>query len=335
MIDLSGKRIIISRTDSIGDVILTLPICNWIKSNFKDVTVIFLGKSYTKPVVDCSADVDEFIDWDAFQDIPKADKKIKFRDINANAIVHVFPNKEIAALAKTLRVPVRVGTSHRMYHLLTCSHRIDFTRKRSDKHESQLNFELLRPFGIKTLPTLEEVNGMLRSFEAPKVDLPKEVKTFINGDKYFILHPKSQGSAKEWPIGNYIELANSLNEKGLKVIFTGTQAEGDLFRDELPKNDLLFDSTGKLTLQELITMIGGASGLVACSTGPLHIAGILDRKAIGIFSPRKPIHPGRWQPLGNDSRALVFDEKCPKCKKGEDCGCLEDISVKTVLSELL
>ena len=44
---------------------------------------------------------------------------------------------------------------------------IDFTRKRSDKHESQLNFELLRPFGIKTLPTLEEVNGMLRSFEAP------------------------------------------------------------------------------------------------------------------------------------------------------------------------
>lgn len=335
MIDLSGKRIIISRTDSIGDVILTLPICNWIKSNFTDVTVIFLGKSYTRPVVDCSADVDVFIDWDAFQDIPKADKKIKFRDINADAIVHVFPNKEIAALAKTLRVPVRVGTSHRMYHLLTCSHRVDFTRKRSDKHESQLNFELLRPFGVKTLPTLEEVNNMLRSFQAPKVDLPSEVKAFINRDKYFILHPKSQGSAKEWPIRNYIELANSLNEKGLKVIFTGTQAEGDLFSDELPQNDLLFDLTGKLTLQELVTMIGGANGLVACSTGPLHIAGILDRKAIGIFSPRKPIHPGRWKPLGSDSKALVFDEDCPKCKKGVDCGCLEDISVKTVLSELL
>ncbi|MFZ9029542.1 MAG: glycosyltransferase family 9 protein, partial [Crocinitomicaceae bacterium] len=103
----------------------------------------------------------------------------------------------------------------------------------------------------------------------------------------------------------------------------------------LPKNVLLFDSTGKLTLQELITMIGGANGLVACSTGPLHIAGILDRKAIGIFSPRKPIHPGRWQPLGNESKALVFDQECPNCKKGEDCGCLEDISVKTVLSELL
>ncbi len=335
MIDLSDKRIIISRTDSIGDVILTLPICNWIKSNFKNVTVIFLGKSYTKPVVDCSGDVDEFIDWDAFQDIPKADKKIKFREVNADAIIHVFPNKEIAALAKTLRVPTRVGTSHRMYHLLTCSHRIDFTRKRSDKHEAQLNFELLRPFGIKTLPTLDEINSMLRSFALPKVDLPDEVKSFINGDKYFILHPKSQGSAKEWPLENYIELANSLNEKGLKVIFTGTQTEGDLFRDELTKNDLLFDSTGKLTLQELIKMIGGANGLVACSTGPLHIAGILSRKAIGIFSPRKPIHPGRWQPLGTASKAIVFDQECPKCKKGEDCGCLEDISVETVLRELL
>ena len=335
MIDLTGKRIIISRTDSIGDVVLTLPICNWIKSNFKDVTLIFLGRGYTKPIVDCSQDVDEFIDWDTFKDIPKANKKIKFRTIDADVIIHVFPNKEIAALAKTLRVPVRVGTSHRMYHLLTCSHRIDFTRKRSDKHESQLNFELLRPFGIKTIPPLEEVNGMLRSFKAPKVDFPNEVQSYINGDKYIILHPKSQGSAKEWPIGNHIELANSLNEKGFKVIFTGTQAEGDLFRDELPKNDLLFDSTGKLTLQELITTIGGSNGLVACSTGPLHIAGILDRKAIGIFSPRKPIHPGRWQPLGNDSKALVFDKECPKCKKGEDCGCLEDISVKMVLSELL
>lgn len=335
MIDLSGKRVIISRTDSIGDVILTLPICSWIKSNFKDVTVIFLGKSYTKPVVACSADVDEFIDWDTFQDIPKADKKIKFRDINADAIVHVFPNKEIAALAKTLRVPVRVGTSHRMYHLLTCSHRIDFTRKRSDKHEAQLNFELLRPFGIKTLPELDEINNMLRSFKAPKVELPAEVKSFIGGENYFILHPKSQGSAKEWPMDNYLSLARILNEKGHKVIFTGTQAEGDLFRDQLMKNELLLDSTGKLTLQELISMISGADGLVACSTGPLHIAGILNRKAIGIFSPRKPIHPGRWQPIGADSKALVFNEECPKCKKGEDCPCLEDISVETVLSELL
>ena len=71
MIDLDGKRVIISRTDSIGDVILTLPICHWLKSNFEDITIIFLGKSYTRPVIECCKDVDEFADWDSFQEIPK------------------------------------------------------------------------------------------------------------------------------------------------------------------------------------------------------------------------------------------------------------------------
>lgn len=335
MIDLSGKRILISRTDSIGDVVLTLPICQWIKKNFKDTTVIFLGKSYTKPVVNCFSAVDEFVDWDTFKDIPKSDKKIQFREIKADVIIHVFPNKEIAALAKTLKVPVRVGTSHRMYHLITCTHRLDFTRKRSDKHEAQLNFELLKPFGLKEVPSIEEVNKMIGAFSAPKVELPSEINDFIKNSDYFILHPKSQGSAKEWPLEKYIELSEKLMNKGKKVVFTGTEPEGEMFRKDLPDHELLLDSSGKLSLDQLIVLINGAKGLVACSTGPLHIAGVLNKRAIGIFSPRKPIHPGRWMPLGADSMAIVSDPECPKCKKGEDCNCLTYVSVEQVLRELL
>lgn len=335
MIDLTGKRIVISRTDSIGDVILTLPICQWIKESFKDTTIVFLGKSYTKPIVRCFSAVDEFVNWDTFQEIPKADKKIQFREIKADVIIHIFPNKEIAALAKTTRVPIRVGTSHRMYHLLTCTHRLDFTRKRSDKHESQLNFELLRPFGLKELPTMEQVNELIQLFSAPQIDLPSEINEFIKDSKYVILHPKSQGSAKEWPLEKYFILAEKLMEKGMKVIFTGTEPEGNQFRDELPENPLLLDSSGKMSLEQLVKLISLTEGLVACSTGPLHIAGILNRKAVGIFSPRKPIHPGRWMPLGTNSRTLVFNEDCPTCKKGQDCNCLENISEESVLKELL
>lgn len=335
MIDLSGKRIVISRTDSIGDVILTLPLCQWIKEHFKGTTMIFMGRSYTKPVVKSFKAVDEFVDWDSFRDIPKSDMKIKFRELNVDVIIHVFPNKEIAALAKTLRVPVRVGTSHRMYHLLTCSHRIDFTRKRSDKHESQLNFELLRPFGLKDLPSMEDMKKLIKPFSAPKVELPDEIKAFAEKGKYFILHPKSQGSAKEWPIEKYMGLSEKLMEKGYKVIFTGTEPEGELFRELLPENTLLLDSSGRMTLEQLIVLISGSKGLVACSTGPLHIAGILNKRAVGIFSPRKPIHSGRWMPLGSESRVLVFDEDCPTCKKGQDCNCLEKVSEENVLRELL
>jgi ADP-heptose:LPS heptosyltransferase len=37
-------RIIISRTDSIGDVILTLPLCVWLKKQFPQTELIFLGQ---------------------------------------------------------------------------------------------------------------------------------------------------------------------------------------------------------------------------------------------------------------------------------------------------
>jgi ADP-heptose:LPS heptosyltransferase len=73
-------------------------------------------------------------------------------------------------------------------------------------------------------------------------------------------------------------------------------------------------------------LISTSKALVACSTGPLHIAGISGIKTIGIFSPRKPIHPGRWKPIGINVLTIVFDEECSLCKKSKPCKCIEEIS---------
>ena len=60
---LSIQRILISRTDSIGDVVLTLPLCVWLKKQFPNVYIIFLGRTYTEPVISCLPEVDEIVDW--------------------------------------------------------------------------------------------------------------------------------------------------------------------------------------------------------------------------------------------------------------------------------
>ena len=330
-IDLSNKKVIVSRTDSIGDVMLTLPICAWLKSTFPGIEVIFLGKGYTKAVVEGYSKVDRFIDWNDYLQSPKSEKIQQFRALEADAIIHVFPDKEIAALAKKARISVRVGTSHRAYHLVTCSHRVNFTRKNSDYHEVQLNHELLRPFGLKELPELDSLVQTTEYFEVPNVALPVE---FENLDEVVILHPKSQGSAREWPMEKYIELANALIEKGKTVVFTGTDKEGAMFRGELPKHSSLIDTTGKLSLEQLMVFIAKAKNLVACSTGPLHIAGYLGVGAIGLFSPRRPIHPGRWKALGKNVSILVHDESCPTCRQKKDCNCIEDIPVSAVLEKI-
>lgn len=336
-IDLSNKRIIISRTDSIGDVMLTLPLCTWIKNHFKGVHIIFLGNDYTKPLVDCFSAVDQFVNWKEIENLPLTQRVDFFKDLKSDVILHVFPRKEIAALAKKAKILFRIGTSHRTFHFLTCSHRLNFTRKKSKLHESQLNFELLRPFGLTEIPSLEEINKSTSSFIAKTDELPDFIvkKLDSSNSKTVILHPKSQGSAVEWGLENYRALAFKLEKLGHTVFFTGTENEGLLFRGDIHFSDHIIDTSGKLTLNQLINFISKCESLVACSTGPLHIAGFLNIRAVGLFSPRKPIHPGRWKALGSNVKIIVNDENCALCKKGKACNCIENISVDRVLENIL
>jgi ADP-heptose:LPS heptosyltransferase len=326
--NLDGKRIIVSRTDSIGDVMLTLPICQWIKQQAPSAEIIFLGKGYTKAVVESFTLVDRFEDWGTRSERDISDQLSWIKTLEADIFLHVFPNKQLATLAKKAKISVRIGTSHRLYHLLTCTHRVSFTRKKSDLHESQLNFELLRPLGLKRIPGMETIIKATQAFQPKRESLQEPFESLR---EFVILHPKSQGSAREWPMEKYVELANRLAESGRTVVFTGTEKEGALFRGALPENDKILDSTGKLSLQQLITLIGNSKGLVACSTGPLHIAGYSGVRTVGLFSPQRPIHPGRWKALGPDVRILVGPDSNDK---GTDYNCLEEIAVDDVFDAL-
>ena len=313
---------------------LVLPICSWLKANFPGIYIYFLGNAYTKAVVNSYNSIDEFIDWKELESKSKEEQISFLKALNSEAIVHAFPRKEIAKLAKKAKINFRIGTSHRLFHFLTCNVKVDFTRKNSPYHESQLNFELLRPFGLSSIPILEEVNEMTNHFEAKNNELPQFISKKLASNKTVILHPKSQGSAVEWGVNHYVELALQLEQKGYTIFFTGTEKEGLMFRDQVPFSENIIDTTGKLTLEQLIYFISKVKALVACSTGPLHIAGYTGIKAIGLFSPRRPIHPGRWRALGKDVHILVNDENCQTCASKQKCNCIELISIKRIMNEI-
>lgn len=338
-INLNNKTVVISRTDSIGDVVLTLPMCAWIKKQFPECKVIFLGQSYTLPVLQAAPFIDEIVEWNKIEALPVQSRVEELKKLEAHVFIHVFPNKEISKLAKKAKIPFRIGTSHRSYHFLTCNIKPNFTRRKSEFHEAQLNFELLRSYGVKELPSLEELSDLLKEFK-PQVGLPANVQTILDGlhlesgKKKVILHARSQGSAVEWGIEKYGKLAKLLSDEGHAVFYTGTNEEGVNIRGSIPTATNVYDLTGKLSLAELIAFIDAADSLVACSTGPLHLAGVLNKEAIGLFSPRRPIHPGRWQPLGGHVKVMVHDEECEQCAKGEDCNCITRISAQEVFENL-
>lgn len=327
-IDLHNKSILISRTDSIGDVVLTLPVCIWLKQQFPTCTIHFLASAYTEPVISCFPEVDRIIRWDELKQQSEQEQTQFIQELTLEACVHIFPRKEIARLMKKAGVPNRIGTSHRSFHWFTCNLRLNFTRKSSPFHESQLNFELMKPFGIENLPSLEQISSWCNaSFKTPDEQVPQPFSALKNA---VILHPKSQGSALEWPVEKYVLLAEKLLERGETVVFSGTEKEGLLFREMIPQHPNCYDATGKMNLKAFIVFIAQSKSLVACSTGPLHIAGVSGIRAIGLFSSRRPIHPGRWKALGKNVEILENDPDCNSCKKGEKCSCLAQISVERV-----
>ncbi|MBS1976002.1 MAG: glycosyltransferase [Bacteroidetes bacterium] len=325
---LLGKRIIVSRTDNLGDVILTLPLLGYLKATMPEVRISFIGKKYTSAVIDKCIHVDQFLDRDELLADPNL-----LNEVQADSILFIYPDRELAKMAKRSGIRRRVATGHRWFNWLYCNYRIDFSRVRSRLHESQLNFKLLSPFKMYWDFDLREI----ANFYGLVPPLQNHNGCLSPSHFNLILHPKSKGSAREWDINHYFALARSLSSDKYRIFITGLAAEGELIRKEQPE---LFnlphvtDMTGKLNMDELMSFISQADGLVACSTGVLHLAAALGKFSLGIYSPMKPIHPGRWMPIGRHADYIVLNKNCNGCRQSKVCACINEITPEQVQARL-
>jgi heptosyltransferase-3 len=335
---------LVSRTDAIGDVVLTLPVAGRLKQLFPSCRVVLIGRSYTAAVAAACPWVDEFLNVDELTKLPPAERVAQLRGYAAAAIIHVFPNRTLAWLAQKADIPVRIGTRNRLFHWLTCNRLVALSRRHSPLHEAQLNLELLRPLA-NTAPSSSMLRWLTDSpYLRLVLPLPEHYHQLLAerqpGQLNVILHPRSRGSAREWGLDNYGALARQLHAAGHRVFVTGTAAE----REELAAANwlseyhpyLTADLTGQFALPEFIAFSAAADGLVAGSTGPLHLAAALGRHALGLYPPIRPMHPGRWAPLGPQAEYLVFDRPdCHDCRAAPAaCTCIKAIGTAMVLARL-
>jgi heptosyltransferase-3 len=323
-----GKRLVISRTDNLGDVILTLPLAGYLKSIIPDLKITFIGKKYTQPIIAKCVFVDHFLDREEVIQDPHM-----LAMVRADTIIFVFPDKELAKVAKSLQIKRRVSTAHRWYNWLYCNHLVDFSRLRSALHESQLNFKLLKPFKLnRDMST----NEMIPFYGLH--DSEFDFSSLLSNNKFnLIIHPKSKGHGREWGLENYFQLIKQLPTDEFSVFITGLKEEEDLIKRELPQLLAIPGVTnlmGKFSLQELNSFISQVDGLVASGTGVLHLASALGKYTIGLFPPIKPIHPGRWGPIGKNATYLVHDIECNRCSGGTPCPCMKAIAVEQVKERL-
>ena len=258
--------------------------------------------------------------------------------------IHVMPDKELAKIVCRARIPIRVATVRRPYHLLYANKLIWASRKdKKGQHEVQMNIRMLSPFKIPYKLKMSELNEFARL--SPKELGCPEIVNLLDHEKFnLIIHPGSLGHGKEWPLNSYHQLISKLDKSKFKVFVSGTGNERRRFASTLiePFSDVI-DLTNKLSLGEFASFIGQADGLLSGSTGPLHLSAAIGQRTLGLFPKQIDLGPNRWGPIGEKAEVLLSDKICQYCRSHNKdeadydetlCECMSFIEVNDVRAKL-
>lgn len=331
----SVNRILVVRTDRLGDVILTLPMFPLLRQCFPDAHVAVLLRRYTAELIEGNPYLDEVIWYDRDRElVPFGEMCATLRERKFDAAVVVYPRLRLALLISRSGIPIRIGTAYRYYSFLF-NRKVYEHRKDARRHELDYNLNLLKELGCivpeKFVPEF---------FIAIPAEAEKAVQVLLDeaglaGKELVVVHPGSGGSAREWPARLFGTLAARLAAEGFAVAITGTNEEREKVAAVVNASGGCARSlAGRLSIKQLAALLGRARVFVANSTGPLHLAVAVGTPVVGLFPPHTAMNATRWGPYTEKKVVLVPNRSrnCTICvRKGTECECMASIEVDEVL----
>jgi ADP-heptose:LPS heptosyltransferase len=338
---LTGKeRFLVIRTDRVGDVILSTPVLEAIKSHFPKSHLAMMVSSYAADVVKNNPNLDDVIIDDpenghkGIKGFFLLLKEIKRRDFDVGILLR--PTLRLSLLLFLAGIRYRIGTGYRFYQMFF-NQKIYIHRKLNLRHEVNYNFDLLKPLGIAPQRI------------SPQVYLCPEEERFAHQiwgefkitpeDTVVVIHPGSGNSSLNLPPRRFAQVADELVEKiNAKIILTGIEREKgmvDFIMNEMEHS--VIDLTGRTKLRELASVLKNCDVVISNSTGPMHLAVALGTPTVAIFCPIFAAGPIRWGPYGEGHQVVLPPVPvCFKCKP-KSCphyDCMEKIKTEHIVSKV-
>jgi heptosyltransferase-2 len=326
-------RILLVRTDRLGDVLLSTPVARALKKASAENHVTMLVRPYTKPVLKENPHVDDVILYDPHGGDSDLVRTLKRGRFDAAVVLH--PTFRLAKLLARSGIPKRFGTASRVYSLLF-NQRIPVRRSSAGLHEAECNLAMVEPLCGKNTDLLPE----FFLTESERKETEKVLRSLaLNSRGFVVIHPGSGGSARDWSLRSFASLADAV-ETQLKrrVVVTGGPDETDLVsRMTSLMRKRPTTMVGNLDIRQLGAVLSESAVVVTNSTGPMHLATAVRTPVVAIFCPMDGCSPGRWGPLGSES--VVLMPQVPSCRRctGERCSyydCMDGVSVEEVLGAI-
>jgi lipopolysaccharide heptosyltransferase II len=362
------NKILIIRTDRLGDCILSTPVIAALKSVNKNAVVDILTSPYTADVFSDNPGANDIIIDDPSKhsifskEFRALIKNVAARQYDICFILHITAR---AALIPFLaRIPVRVSPASKIYQFLSTA-RIRQKRSACELNEAEYNLDLIRRscgIDFKNQPPRLFYDQAAAGFADSYLDeILMELRNINydefkkSGRKLILIHPGSGGSAVNMSPDKYAELIERLYGAGYEIFLSTGPAEEKLretilsklsFRPLYYKNGIF---TGGSALKRTFALISRCDAAIAPSTGIMHAAAALEKPVVALFCPIFVCAPRRWGPympaaaeiitpeaVSSDKNNIINQKYCIKCA-GEKCkhyNCMDKIEIKEIIDKL-
>jgi heptosyltransferase-2 len=331
------KRILLVRTDRVGDVVFITPMIRELRKTYPDAFIATLTRPHTKnimlnnPHLDLSLTDD--LSKESFWDVVKELRKYKF----THGLL-MMPTERAAYQMFWAGIKTRIGVGHKLYEIITGMRSVSRNNYTPLRHEADYCMDLARKIGVET----DDITLEIFLSEKEKAEAAALLEKFgiEQNDLKIMIHTGSLGSAPNWSEGKYFTLIERIfsefNSDNLKIILTAREMSMDFLRglSNFEESKIINLSREFDDLRDFIKVIGQADIFMGPSTGPLHISDALGKKTIVIHCHRAMNCIKHQGMINKYSINLeVSEEDCKKyCSADQNtCGIENGISVDEVI----
>ena len=333
------RRILIVRTDRVGDVVMITPMLRELKKTFPDAYLGALTNDRSAAVLHHNPHLDALIVDDlgagTFWKTVRSIRSHRFTDA-----LMVWPVKRAAYQLFLAGIPRRIGVGHKLYEVITFMRTVirDYD---PPQHEAQYCMNLARAIGVTTDDLTPELYVTPQERQWAHAYFRR--LGIRDASRVVVVHSGSRNTTPNWREGRYFQLITAMLEKDTRrrvhVLLTALEMS-DGFRRQIAdrRDDRIHDVTPEVgPLRRLISVIAASHALVASSTGPLHLASGLGIKTVGIYCRRPLFRAEHWGALGPAAVNVEVPEEYCRSHCGADkdsCGIDGGIGVEDVLQHL-
>ena len=301
-------KLVVARTDKLGDVVLSLPVFEYIKRQRPEWQVHAMVASGSVPLVENDPHVDAV--W-TYTDTDLSKLETLLVAERFDAAILLYYHKPLARTLRRVKVPRRIGPLSKWSSWFLLNRGVWQNRSRVKHHERDYNIMLAQKLtgkgGTFADPLIYITDGQ---HEIGSQFLKREQ---VMAENVVFVHPGSGGSALNWTPERYAGVANRMaKQPDCRVFVTGgpqdmemVQAVANQLRPEVRV------VANHFPLRDFLGVLSTGDLLIGPSTGPLHMAAALQLAVVGLFPPLATQSVQRWGPLGRWSRSLTPGATCP------------------------